>query len=141
MEKSKSEAELQIENELHDIVPEYFSLNTQANSLGKSVDKLKIKIKSLLSQANMTTYITDGIIASITTSTRDSFEEDKLLTILKEKLGEAVCKSSGVIKTKEYVDMEILESLVYNDKVVATDLAPCQITKEVVTLNVKRSKK
>ena len=50
-------------------------------------------------------------------------------------------KIRGVVKKKEYVDMDALENAIYNGKINAAELASCQTKKEVVTLKVTKLKR
>jgi hypothetical protein len=66
-------------------------------------------------------------------------DEDKVIEILKQNLNEYT--QSLVIKTKEYVDYEVLEKLIYNGEINASKLEPAQTTKTTVTLKVTKLKR
>ena len=70
---------------------------------------------------------------------RESLNEDKLLIKLKE-----YAPDTESIKTKEYVDMDVLESEIYHDKLSPEALAAmdsCRTVKETSTLTIKKAKK
>ncbi len=81
-------------------------------------------------------FAIDDIEATISISERVNLIEDILLERLKEHgIGE------GIIKTKEYVDMDALEDAIYNEKINPAILADAQEKKEVITLRVRRTKR
>ena len=66
-------------------------------------------------------------------------DEEKVIEILKENCKKTELKN--VIKTKEYVDFEALESLIYNGGIEAKKLEPAQLVKTTVSLYTKVIKK
>ncbi len=77
--------------------------------------------------------------AVIQESNKVSMDEDKVIEILKNN-----CKKEDyekIIKTKEYVDFEALESFIYNNGIDAMILAPAQSIKTTRALYIKEIKK
>mgnify|MGYP000930056178 FL=1 len=105
------------------------------DSYKKLVDRDNKEIKSIMLGAEMGEFVVDDIKASCSVSVREDFVEEALIAKLKEM------KIRGVIKKKEYVDMDALENAIYNGKVDAASLADCQTKKEVVTLRVSKLKR
>jgi hypothetical protein len=99
------------------------------------VDKENAEIKTLMRASNLSEFVAGDIKATCSVSERQDFIEEALIEKLKEM------KVRGIIKKKEYVDMDALENAIYNGKVDAAALASCQTTKEVVTLRVSKVKK
>ena len=63
--------------------------------------------------------------------------EEKLLTLLKEKGYETV------IRTKEYVDMDLLEDALYHDRIdkdTVVEMDKCRESKEIVQLRISKKK-
>ena len=101
----------------------------------KETDSANKEIKEMLQKLNKTEFETDnGLVAKITTSKRESFDENRLIEKLK------VLNGFTAIKTKEYVDMDELENLIYNGSIDASQLSSCKISKEIVTLKVSERK-
>ena len=97
----------------------------------KSSDFVKKKFDEL----QIEEYITDNFRAYLQYSNKINMDEDKIIQILKEN-----CKKDDyekVIKTKEYVDFEALESLIYNGGIPAEKLEPAQTTKTIISLCTK----
>lgn len=66
--------------------------------------------------------------AKVTVTPKEDFNEEKAIEILKENLGGKLLDS--VIKTKEYIDEDALEKLIYNGDLDAKLLTSCTIEKE-----------
>lgn len=109
----------------------FYKDKQQLDYYKKETDNANKEIKEMLKKLNKTEFETDnGLIAKMTISKRESFIEESLLDKLKE------LKVDGIIKTKEYVDMDALEDAIYNGKLDASELSNCRQTKEVITLKV-----
>lgn len=121
---------------LEELITHYHLNKVEADSYKKIVDKDNAAIKAIMLEENIPEVITaDGLKATCSISYKESFVEDALIAKIKE-LG-----VDGVIKQKEYVDMEALENAIYHGQLNAAELAPCQEKKEVVTLRVSKVKK
>ena len=106
-----------------------------ADKYKKSAEEYNKEIKQLMSTINKNEFETDsGLIAKISVQKRESFIEEALLQKIKE------LKVPGIIKTKEYVDMDLLEDAIYNEKLDASELTTCRKIQEVVTLKVSKKK-
>lgn len=112
----------------------YYEVNNQVKSLKKSMDVLNKNIKEQLMQENLDHVEVGGYSAKITTVSSVSFDPDILLALVKE-IGR-----DDLIKTREYVDVDDIERLVYTGELNAKDVAPAQILKEQVRLNVGKVK-
>ena len=96
-------------------------------------------IKKKFKELDITEYSTDDTRAYIQYSNKIDMDEDKVIEILKGYLSETGLKK--VIKTKEYVDYEELETLIYNGVIPAEKLEPAQTVKTTVSLYTKVIKK
>lgn len=84
------------------------------NNLKKLSKPLEEQIKKYhLSHPNEK-LVSDKWQANITITTPEEFNEEKAIEIIKENLPEEFL--STVIKTKEYIDDEAFEKLLYNNK-------------------------
>ena len=80
----------------------------------------------------------DKYTATLTKTDKESLNEDLAIEIIKENLGGALLAS--VIKTKEYIDEDALEKLVYNGDFDINKLAKAKIVKSTFTLRVTKKK-
>ena len=121
--------------QLEELITHYYVNKTEADSYKKIVDKDNAAIKEIMLKEKLSEMVTaEGIKATCSISEKESFVEEALIEKIKS-LG-----VKGVVKKKEYVDMEALENAIYNGKLNAAELASCQEKKEVVTLRVSRAK-
>jgi hypothetical protein len=123
------------EEKLSQLLPVYEANKSEMDSYKKLVDKDNKEIKSIMLEAGLREFVVDDIKATCSVSERQDFIEEALIAKLKEM------KVPGIVKKKEYVDMDALENAIYNGKIDAAALANCQTKKEVVTLRVSKIKK
>ena len=127
-------------NPLDDLVPSYATHKAEADELKKITEAQNKQIKELMAEGKINSYEAGGYVASVSTTEKSSFNMTKLITVVKEHPELA----SQVIKTQEYVDMDALESLIYNGKVnteTLLDMDKCREIKTVVTLRINKAKK
>lgn len=121
--------------QLAELLPNFFGVHAQVSKLKKQDAELNTNIKNLMKEYKLPEFVADGYKATYSTSSRDSFVEDRLIaTLKKHKLGK------GLIKKREYVDMDALEDALYKGKLKAALIADCVENQEVVTLKVRKLK-
>lgn len=120
------------------LIPKFYSIKELATSYKKESDKLGTEIKDGMKELGESSLEVEGIVASYTEVPRESFNEEKLLAFLKTI--PASKRPKGLIKKVEQVDMDVLESAIYNGKINAADLQPFREKKIVPTLRVKVKK-
>lgn len=119
---------------LEELIDRYGRLKAEMDSYKKEVDGDNAEIKKLMTEENIENAKGMDYKATCKTIVSESFNEPKLLAKLKEM------KIEGCIKTREYVDMEELESAIYNGEISATDIADCKEVKETLRLTVTKRK-
>lgn len=119
---------------LQDLIERYGNNKTEMDSYKKQVEEDNKAIKEIMASTNIKEAVGGKFIAKLSESVAESFDEEKLLETL-HSIGVTEC-----IKTKEYVDMGVLEDLIYNGKVNAAELASCKITKVTPRLTISRVK-
>ena len=124
--------------DLSKTIDEYKESKDKENSLKKINNELSENIKSYMHEHNMTTADTDNYTATLSRKDSESLNEDLAIEIIKENLGGALLAS--VIKTKEYIDEDALEKLVYNGDFDVNKLAKAKIVKPTFTLRVTTKK-
>lgn len=128
-----------IMNELEALVSTYGIEKGEYDKLKKSVDGLNTRIKELLKEIGEDTFSAGGYTVTRGVQHRESLDEEKLIKKLKKFAPDTEC-----IKTKEYIDMDVLENEIYHgllsdDAMLSMD--ECRNVKEVVTLTIKKDKK
>ena len=124
--------------DINKILDLYKESRDKENALKKSNTEMGNNIKSYFKTNGLDRIDTDKYTATVTTSTSESLNEELAIEIIKENLGGAMLNT--VIKTKEYIDEDALEKLVYNGDFDITKLAKAKITKTTSTLRVGKKK-
>jgi tRNA(Phe) wybutosine-synthesizing methylase Tyw3 len=117
------------------IIPQYAKDKEQLDKIKKTTDEENTAIKTLMKEMDVKQYEAGGYVAKYSVSTRETMNEDKLLNLLIEK----GYKESGIIKQRDYVDMDVLEKALYAgevDEETVKLMDSCKDSKEVVTLRV-----
>lgn len=120
------------------LIPLYAHNKQEQDRYKKLCDKQNTEIKSAMTKAELSTFEVDGYTASLSVSKRENIIEDKLIELLKEN------KIRGIVKKKEYIDMDALEKALYAGKIPAELVASmdnCKTYKEISTLRVTKIKK
>ena len=120
--------------QLQKLIPQYALNKNEADSYKKLADRDNALIKSLMKEEQLDTFNAGTHSAKITVQNRQTLNEDKLLELIKN------IDRQDLIKTKEFVDMDLLEKAIYNGEIDAGDLDSCMTSKEVVTLKVSVNK-
>ena len=125
---------------LNELVRAYISTKSDADCLKKVAEKHNNEIKKIMAELDMPEYTTDnGYTVKYISSTRTTMNEDKLL----DKLLLMDGIPDGLIKTKQYVDLDMLENLIYKgdlDKDILDSISGCVTEKEVVQLRISKAK-
>ena len=140
---------MKVEEYLKDLVEAYGSNKKETDDLKKVVDSQNKQIKELMESNNLTKFESDNYKVSLSISTRDVIDEEQLLAeartfVIADGIDLKSAEEVGLIKTKEYVDMDVLESLMYKGGISEEDLLKidkCRDTKEVAMLRVSKIKK
>ena len=122
---------------LADIIPVYGQHKEAFDAQKKQCDEENKQIKKLMEEADVTDYSVGGYTAKYSTQERCTMNEDKLLEVIKRN------KLTDLIRTKEYVDSDLLEKAIYNgqlSKEVQLEIASCNEIKLVPVLKVTKDK-
>lgn len=123
--------------DLKNLIESFGEKNEIVKSLKKETDVLNTQIKDIMSKNANAIVDTEHFTAKYSVITTESFDEERLISRLKE-LGK-----SSVIKTVEVVDMDALENAIYNGQIVGADLADCKVSKSTqkLVVSVRKEKK
>ena len=122
-------------SKLDDLIPLYYEHNELVKKHKKVADKANKEIKKIMTEQGITEFAAHGLVAKVSVSERVDLMED----VLMEKIKELGIK--GIIKTREYIDMDALETALYNGLINPAMLAQAQTKKEVVTLRIRQEAK
>ena len=127
-----------IKLDIDSLIDEYKASKDKENALKKSNADVSDKIKSYFIDKGIDKHSTALYTATVTTTNKESLNDELAIEIIKENLDGALLKS--VIKQKEYIDEDALEKLVYNGDFDITKLEKAKIVKPVTTLRVVKKK-
>ena len=122
---------------LNELIPQFYEHKQELDKYKKICDGENTEIKREMERQKITECNVCGLNAKYIIKKRETFNEDKLLKVLKEH------DCTGVIKTKEYVDMDALEDALYHNaysKEIIMELDKCREVKETIELRVTKKK-
>ena len=124
-------------SKLDELIPKYALNKSEMESYKKICDKENAEIKSLMANLPDNTYTAGNYVATYSVSKRETMNEEKLLEIAHQY------GITDIIKTKEYIDFDILENAIYHETIspeVLMEMNKAKEVKEVVTLRVTKVK-
>lgn len=128
------------DEELASIVSSYHDAKEVEKKVKKDVSEFGGKIKEELQNRNITEFVAGDIRATITVTENSEVNELQAIEILRKAL--TPDQFAKVVKTREYIDDDEMEKLVYAHEVDAEILAPAVTPKEpTVTLRLGKVKK
>jgi hypothetical protein len=125
-------------NILEQLFSQYQQACEEFNVVEAKKKALNGVIKQMLSDLSLKKYYSENLKATMTISVRPniSWDEDALLCYCK------TLQVPGLVKQKDYVDMDCLESCLYRGEVEAKNISKFQNKKpDIVTLKVTQKQK
>lgn len=110
------------------IIDECKNYKDNISKLKKKSEPLENQIKEYALKHQDSILKSDNWQANVTITPKSEFNEAKAIEIIKKHLGGELLNT--VIKTREYIDEDSLEKLIYNGDIDAKVLASCTIEKE-----------
>lgn len=124
---------------LQELANQFAEVKAQAAQYDKQAKALNTEIKDLMKNLKKKSVTaTNGDVITYSTQNRTTVDEEAMLQVIKEN-----CPNTEAVKTKEYLDMDILESEIYHGKItkkVLKLLDKCKTVKPVPILNIKTKK-
>ncbi len=125
--------------ELQNLAENYLKVKPELDVLDKKCKSLNTSIKALMETLNFDAFAVGDKEIVYSVQKRESLDEEKLIKQLKHFAPFTKC-----IKTKEYIDMDILEGEIYHgelsdDALCAMD--SCRNVKEIPMLKIVKGKK
>jgi hypothetical protein len=122
---------------LETLIPQYAANKQELDSYTKICKEENEQIKTALEELGENEYSAGGYTVKRTVAVKESMNEAKLIEVLKQN------GITDAIKTKEYVDMNVLEAYLYNNEPsvdLARQLESCRTTTETVQLRLSKAK-
>jgi hypothetical protein len=121
--------------DLETLIPQYAQNKSTLDDYKKICDKENAQIKSIMKDFALQHHEVGGYKAVYTVQKRESMNEEKLLEIA-HNYG-----IPEIVKTREYIDYDVLENAIYNGRIsqdVLQEMNKAKEVKEVVTLRVTK---
>lgn len=127
------------------LIPRYFQNKQELDDYKKICDKENRQIKDSMKALGKTEYPVGDYIAKYSVQQRESMNEDVLISLFTSiPAFKNMNTKYHIIKTKPYIDFDVLEKALYNNELsetLLTELDKAREVKEVVTLRVSKIKK
>lgn len=140
MSRCKVETAVNLDN----IIVDYYDTNNRKTEFTKEAKKLGDEIKSELSRLGVTEFSSGSLTVSTTTSDKSEFNEDFAIEIIRKAFEEGKLtdeQKSKIIRTKEYIDDDALEAIIYSNPELGQEVKKAFTAKPpVVTLRIKKRK-
>jgi hypothetical protein len=120
------------------LVENYISNKENESYYKDLASKDNAEIKDTMHKLGLTECTTDSGTVTITEQKKETFIEEALIELLKS----SGC-SDGIIKTKEYVDFDALESAIYHETIpgdVIKSMSSCKDVKITTVLRIKKGR-
>lgn len=123
---------------LDELIPIYGEQNTQCNALKKTVAELNTQLKQAIKEnlQENKDIIASGWKCKLSITDESTFNEDRLIDFAK-------AHNIDVVRTKEYIDYDALENLIYNNQIekdVLVEMNSCKDAKTKETLRISKMK-
>lgn len=118
----------------------YFENKSKSDAMSKKVKEQNELIKQQITDENLPNkFEVDDLKVTKTVIKKNKFDDELAIEILKENLSGEQLES--VVKTKEYIDDDALESLIYNKELDGSLLDSCvQPLPDVIQLKITKKK-
>ena len=111
--------EKEVKKELDELASTYKEICDRFSAVEAEKKAYNGMIKRMMADNDIKKYVSkSGISLSVTTSNRTTYDEDGLLGFARTS------DVDGLIITKEYVDMDALESAIYHNKIDRASIKP-----------------
>ena len=127
--------------EMDALVARYGRVDADIKALKKSNDADKELIKDYLAQQTESKWTAGGYTVQRVVSNSETMNEDKLLALMQKHRIDA--ELNGILKVREYVDTDALETAIYQGKLsqdILTEMKECHETKTTVSLRCTKAK-
>ena len=120
------------ENIIDELIQKYYHIKEDQKEVKQVVDELNEKIKSYFKEKRLDKYETNDYKASVTKVIKKNYI-DKLLIPRLKSLG-----FSEAIDKVEVINNDVIEYLLYNNKLKIEDIEDCQNIQETISLRVTK---
>lgn len=132
--------ELSIFKDLSEVIEHYGNNKAEMDSYKKICDADNKQIKEMMNEAELKNYDSESYTVKLTEVDKSYVDEAKLIGVVHSN---NLPDSLGIIKTKEYIDEDALESAIYNGLIsddILRQISDCKVPKTELRLNISKKK-
>jgi asparagine synthetase A len=115
----------------------YITLKSEEKEVKSKIGKLRSIIISAIQDGNTDSVTTDYGSVVLSYRNKDVFDEKGLIELFKTKLSDY---QNMVVRTKEYIDFDAVEELLYKGKIDSNDIMDFRTVLQTPVLNIKKKK-
>lgn len=126
---------------LNELVERYGKTDTEIKALKRINEQDKESIKNLLADSDTQKWSYGGFTVTRVVSNSETLNEGKLMALMQSHRD--LVDANEIIKTREYIDMEALESAIYSGKLpkeFVQEMDSCREVKTTVSLRCAKTK-
>ena len=123
--------------ELYELINLYAENKKEQDAYKKLVERDNTKIKEEMEARNISEFTAGQYVAKKIVSETSKFDEERLLKYLHDN------NITECIQTREIVNFDVLEDMIYHDKIdkdILAGMSACQTTKQTVSLRISKAK-
>ena len=135
-QNNENYTETEAQDKLKHLVNDYLVNKEREKEFKDAASIQNTQIKVIMSELDIKEFESDNGKVILSDRKTEDFNEERLIKFLKERGLE-----SDIIKTKEYVDFDALESAIYHDKISGDNLKDMNSCKDVKVTQVLRINK
>ena len=135
-QNNENYTETEAQDKLKHLVNDYLVNKEREKEFKDAASIQNTQIKVIMSELDIKEFESDNGKVVLSDRKTEDFNEERLIKFLKERGLE-----SDIIKTKEYVDFDALESAIYHDKISGDNLKDMNSCKDVKVTQVLRINK
>ena len=123
---------------LDELVLNYGTNKDSLDKFKKLCDTENTQIKEIMKQEGLDKHTSGPYTVSYSITEKEVIDEDSMLKYLKEHVN-----INGLIKTKEYIDADVLENAIYTKSIpedIIANLSQFSSIKETEVLRIKKAK-
>ena len=135
---STPEAPQSESRDLKELIDNYIEDKAKESEIKARTSEENKQIKEIFTARGIKSSDGENGTVKMTEEKHESFREDDLITFLKDK-----GYSDGIVKTKEYIDFDALESAMYHENIpveVQKEMSSCKDVNIVVKLRISKKK-
>lgn len=133
--RKKIDVDVNPETDIKQVANDYIRYKAEEKEITSMTKALNKTLKDYCEEHLESAVEGDDGVVTLSYREKIIFNEEGLIEKLRDMPG-----CSGIVKTKEYIDYDALESALYNGRVSASDIEDYKSVKKTAVLNIKKAR-